>query len=167
MSTFNPALASVRTAPPPAAALPPPKPGRAKKDATASAPVTSPTPAYVTGPQAEALAAPKDHETTQAESDLLASIVQVLDKIQTTGDPAHPDLVSRYEDFQARVNGGTIPEAIIPTLSDMVQAMLGSRYPDAQEKHGEVTNSPHYHAIGSKAMLGFKRMIILIQRYNI
>lgn len=122
---------------------------------------------YVTGPQAEAMAAPKEHESSPTELDLLASIVQVLDKIQTTGDPAHPDLVSRFEDFKSRITAGTIPEAIIPTLSEMVQAMLASRYPDAQEMHGEVTNSPHYHAIGSKAMLGFKRMIILIQRHNI
>ena len=161
-TAFQPA----RTAPAASPTPPPPKPGRAKKDVSVTV-GASPTPVYVTGPQAEAMAAPKEHESSPTELDLLASIVQVLDKIQTTGDPAHPDLVSRFEDFKSRITAGTIPEAIIPTLSEMVQAMLASRYPDAQEMHGEVTNSPHYHAIGSKAMLGFKRMIILIQRHNI
>lgn len=147
--------------------LPPPKPGRAKKDPSASSTVVAPTPVYVTGPQAEALAAPKEHEPTQQELDLLASLVAVLDKIGATGDAAHADLVSRFEDLKTRLVAGQIPSAIVPTLVELAAAMTEARYLDAQEKHGEVTGSPHYHAIGSKAMLGLKRMIILIQRYNL
>ena len=154
------------SAPPQPAALPPPKPGRAKKESSGGA-VSAPTPVYVTGPQAEAMAAPKSHEPTQAELDVLSALVTVLDKIASTGDAAHGDLVQRFEDLKGRISTGQIPAGIIPTLSELANAMLESRYTDAQEKHGEVTSSPHYHAIGSKAMLGLKRMIILIQRYNL
>lgn len=155
------------SAPAPAAALPPPKPGRAKKEGVSTASASAPTPVYVTGPQAEALAAPKSHEPTQAEIDLVSTLVSVLNKIVHTGDAAHADLVSRFEDLHTRLTAGQIPDAIVPTLGELATAMAESRYSDAQEKHGEVTQSPHYHAIGSRAMLGLKRMIILIQRYNL
>ena len=171
MQTFQPAPShhgfGHTSAPAPAAALPPPKPGRAKKEAVNTGSVSAPTPVYVTGPQAEALAAPKSHEPTQNELDVLSTLVAVLDKIAGTGDAAHADLVSRFEELQSRLTAGQIPEAIVPTLGELANAMAESRYSDAQEKHGEVTQSPHYHAIGSRAMLGLKRMIILIQRYNL
>lgn len=154
--------------PSPAAALPPPKPGRAKKEASnGGGPVSAPTPVYVTGPQAEAMAAPKSHEPSAAELELLSALVAVLDKIAATGDPAHADLVARFEDLKSRISSGQVPEAVLPLLSELATAMAESRYTDAQDKHGEVTSSPHYHAIGSRSMLGLKRMIILVQRHNL
>jgi hypothetical protein len=93
--------------------------------------------------------------------------VAVLDKIAATGDQAHADLVTRFEDFKEKISGGSIPAAALPLLLSMATSMDESKYKEAQELHGAVTGSPHFHAIGSKAMLGFKRMIILISRHNI
>jgi hypothetical protein len=75
-------------------------------------------------------------------------------------------VANRLQELLDKLQAGSFAPLEATALSRLVNSLLTAAHKEAKEAHTELTTS-HYHAIGSKAMLGLKRLLASCEKYGL
>jgi hypothetical protein len=81
-------------------------------------------------------------------------------------DTTVDDVGGRLQELLEKLHAGGLPVPAATVLSRLVSGLLAANLKEAKEAHAELTNQ-HYHAIGSKAMLGLKRLMASCEKFGL
>jgi protein transport protein SEC31 len=136
-------------------------------------PPLEPPPVHAHAPKAKSRTEKEEelHEVDEsAVSAIIASLDSVLQKLNERADanvkPQLVDIQNRMKELYKKINSRTVTPKAVEALRKFATALNASDLSLANEVHEEM-KVHHFHALGSAAMIGIKRLLNLSQSYRI